>query len=177
MENTDFEELDPVEVKRDALKIFSIGAFILTILFIFLAIFNYGKMNDQNLDYKKVEATVKTATYERVYAGKMYNFIPKVEVIYDGVGYELINPTDAEMHKYQAALKTGGRVTVYLSGRKLYSNVNGIKTNSKNGENYFIVLALAVISGIATIIFIACYKDYNKKNPLNELDSEDSEKK
>ncbi len=105
------------------------------------------KMNEVELQYEEVEATVLSSKVEQVVNKKTKsrtNFY-KVEVEYNGQNYELGNAHSA------SAYPKGKKVKAYLFNEKLYANVEGVKTATPVAKAYFVFLF-----GNFILLYIAC---------------------
>ncbi len=107
----------------------TIVCFILTVIFWFL-------MNNQNISYEEVMATVTNTSSREVVNKKTHNktTFNTVMVKYEGKEYELHN-----VHTLTGYYK-GKSVKALLSNNKLYANEEGIKSTSMVAIIYFIFL-------------------------------------
>ena len=92
-------------------------------------------LRDSQPEYEEVQAIVVSAESEKQYLGKG-NTLTLHHVIcrYNGALYELKNAHDTWSYP------EGRPVTVFLSGGKLYANIEGVKTSSPVGIVYFAFL-------------------------------------
>lgn len=107
----------------------TIVCFILTVIFWFL-------MNNQDINYEEVMATVTDTSSREVVNKKTHNKTTfyTVMVKYEGKEYELHN-----VHSLVGYYK-GKSVKALLSNNKLYANEEGIKSTSMVAIIYFIFL-------------------------------------
>ena len=92
-------------------------------------------VRDSRPDYEEVRATVISAESEKQYLGNG-NTLTKYHIVcrYDGKLYELQNAHDTWSYP------EGRPVTAFLSGDKLYANIEGVKNGSPVGIAYFVFL-------------------------------------
>ena len=130
---------------------------ILFAIFLILTIVFGGKLNNVHADYQKVTVTVISTSH----IGKLGN---EVYVEYNNEKCQLINVTDSEYSKYKVHRQNGTPVEVLLGNDgKLYSNTDGIRTNTAIGKLYFVFLTGTILFLIAFIMLYACVVEANKR--------------
>ena len=131
-----------------------------------------GEVEDKPLDYEEVKVTVVSAEKERKATGGSRSYNYEVVVEYEGVRYDLINVKSGEMARYEALANLSGAVqannpyfdnTVYLSNGKMYSNIDGIKTDGKEFTWYLLGLGGTVLFGSLHLMCVADLIDRKKK--------------
>ena len=148
------------------------------ITFILLAVsivlFGYSKykVESQDIDYEAVKVTVIRAEEKRHRTTGHGYYTYHVTVEYEGDRYELINVQSGEMGKYKALANLEADLqhnnpyidnTVYYSKGKMYSNIAGIKTDSKVFDWNMVWLAAVCVFGALHWIFIADVISRKKK--------------
>lgn len=121
---------------------------IITIICIAAAVLLRRPMSNAELDYTEVSVEVvssetKTTT---VRTGSTRSSMKKHEVIvrYMGKEYELKNAYDSYSYR------RGATVTAYLSGGKLYANVEGVRISTPVAYAYFTALIGSFVMLMAT---------------------------
>ena len=129
----------------------TIVCFILTVIFWFL-------MNNQNISYEEVMATVTNTSSREVVNKKTHNktTFNTVMVKYEGKEYELHN-----VHTLTGYYK-GKSVKALLSNNKLYANEEGIKSTSMVAIIYFIFL----FGTFGMLMLSATYTSKTKKERI-----------
>ncbi len=132
------------------------------------------KVENRDIQYEAVKATVISAESQRERrAGRSY-YSYHVVVEYEGETYDLINVQSGEMSKYEALanLKPESQNdnpffdnTVYYSNGKMYSNVAGIKTDSK--EFNWKMVGLGAIVVFFTLLLV-CLEDIRNRKKFEE---------
>ncbi|MBQ8547174.1 MAG: DUF3592 domain-containing protein [Lachnospiraceae bacterium] len=131
-----------------------------------------GKVEEMPLEYEEVQVTVISAETHRRKMGSSRSYSYDVVVEYEGTQYDLINVKSGEMARYEALANLSGAVqannpyfdnTVYLSNGKMYSNIDGIKTDGKEFTWYMIGLGGAALFGILHLMCVADLVDRKKK--------------
>lgn len=131
-----------------------------------------GKVENKPLDYEEVNVTVVSAesVLKRTGQSRIYSYDVVVE--YEGKQYDLINVKSGEMARYEALANLPAAVqgsnpyldnTVYLSNRKMYSNIEGIKTDGNEFTWYLIGLGGTALFGILHLMCVADLIDRKKK--------------
>ena len=108
----------------------------LTIVCLILTVVFWFLMNNQDVSYKEVMATVTDTSSREVVNKKTHNKTTfyKVMVKYEGKEYELHN-----VHSLVGYYK-GKSVKALLSNNKLYANEEGVKTATPVAIVYFVCL-------------------------------------
>lgn len=131
-----------------------------------------GKVENKPLDYEEVNVTVISAesVLKRTGQSRIYSYDVVVE--YEGKQYDLINVKSGEMARYEALANLPAAVqannpyfdnTVYLSNGKMYSNIDGIKTDGNEFTWYLIGLGGTALFGILHLMCVADLIDRKKK--------------
>lgn len=135
-----------------------------------------GKVESKSLDYEEVRVTVVSAETHRKRIGSSRSYSYDVVVEYEGKQYDLINVKSGEMARYEALANLNEEVqyanpyldnTVFLSNGKLYSNIDGIKTDGKEFTWYLAGLGGTVLFGILYLMCVADLIDRKKKQKKN----------
>lgn len=107
---------------------------ILTVLCIIITVFLWFAMNNQELEYEEVKATVVSSNsgYRRVAGSRQIYYDVKVE--YEGKTYDLQNVYSS------ASYIPGLEVTVYSANGNLYANEAGVNTSTPLAITYFVFL-------------------------------------
>ena len=117
-------------------KVWALG--ILTIIFIVATVFLRKNMDNAELEYTEVKATVVSAETVRktIKTGYSTSYQTEYNIVvhYQGKNYDLINAHDTYSYR------EGSTVTVYEANGKLYANVEGVRTSSPAGIAYFVGL-------------------------------------
>ncbi len=131
-----------------------------------------GKVENKPLDYEEVKVTVVSAesVLKRTGQSRIYSYDVVVE--YEGKQYDLINVKSGEMARYEALANLPAAVqgsnpyldnTVCLSNGKMYSNIDGIKTDGNEFTWYLIGLGGTALFGILHLMCVADLIDRKKK--------------
>lgn len=128
-------------------KVYACG--IITIICIAAAVLLRGPMANADLDYTEVSARVVssgtgTTTFR---SGNTRSTMTTYDVIvsYMGEEYELKNAHDSYSYR------EGSTVTAYLSGGKLYANVEGVRTSTPIAYAYFAALIGSFVMLLVTL--------------------------
>lgn len=143
---------------------------ILFIISLIATILFHYKVKNQDIQYEAVKVTVISVESTR----RHNNIFVDVIVEYEGEMYELINVLDGEIGTYEALshLKPESQNnnplfdnTVYYSNGKMYSNINGIKT-----DNLYFIWYLVGLVGIIVFItlFFVCIEDIHNRKKFEE---------
>lgn len=143
---------------------------ILFIISLIATILFHYKVKNQDIQYEAVKATVISVESTR----RHNNDYVDVIVEYEGEKYELINVLDGEINKYEALSHLNPEAqnnsphydnTVYYSNGKMYSNINGIKT-----DNLYFIWYLVGLAGIIVFItlFFVCIEDIHNRKKFEE---------
>lgn len=115
-----------------------------------LTIVLYNRMDNQNLEYEEVEATVVSTGTRTTNILMQYSSSSTtqytVEVRYKGEIYDLKN-----VHSL-SGYSEGRTVKAYLANGKLYANVEGVNTSTFVAYAYF---AFLIASFILFIVFLS----------------------
>ena len=135
-----------------------------------------GKVESKPLDYEEVRVTVVSAETHRKRIGSSRSYSYDVVVEYEGKQYDLTNVKSGEMARYEALANLNEEVqyanpyldnTVFSSNGKLYSNIDGIKTDGKEFHWYLVGLGGTVLFGILYLMCVADLVDRKKKQKKN----------
>lgn len=128
-------------------KVYACG--IITIICIAATVLLRGPMANADLDYTEVSARVVssgtgTTTFR---SGNTRSTMTTYDVIvsYMGEEYELKNAHDSYSYR------EGSTVTAYLSGGKLYANVEGVRTSTPIAYAYFAALIGSFVMLLVTL--------------------------
>ncbi|MBQ9767182.1 MAG: hypothetical protein IJW37_03670 [Lachnospiraceae bacterium] len=136
-----------------------------------------GKVENKSLDYEEVKVTVVSAVTEQRKVGSSRSYNYEVVVEYEGTQYDLINVKSGEMPRYEALANLPATAqqsnpyfdnTVYFSNGKMYSNVDGIKTDGKEFNWYLVGLGGTFLFGVLHIMCVADLIDKKKKQKAAE---------
>lgn len=147
---------------------------ILFVVSIVLFIVSKNNVDNQDIVYEEVKVTVIRAETEKLSSGARngMHFSYHVTVFYEGENYELINVQSGEMPKYEGLANLEADLqndnpyfdnTVYLSNGKLYSNIAGIKTDTKQFNWQMLGLAGIAIFGTLHLMCVVDLADKKKK--------------
>lgn len=143
-------------------KVWALG--ILTIIFIVATVFLRKNMDNAELDYKEVKATVVSAETVRktIKTGYSTSYQTEYNIVvnYQGKNYDLKNAHNTYSYR------EGSTVTVYEANGKLYANIEGVRTSSPAGIAYFVGLFGSFILLMATLC-IWSKEAQNKKKGLS----------
>ena len=131
-----------------------------------------GKVENKPLDYEEVKVTVVSAesVLKRTGQSRIYSYDVVVEN--EGTQYDLINVKSGEMARYEALANLSEEVqyanpffdnTVFFSNGKMYSNIDGIKTDGKEFNWYLFGLGGTALFGILHLMCVADLIDRKKK--------------
>ena len=129
------------------------------------------KVQNRDISYEPVKVTVVSAIQTRM-SGKYGSYKYDVVVEYEGKKYDLINVKSGEMIRYEALANLEPRLqhnnpymdnTVYFSEGKMYSNIDGIRTDSREFDWYMAGLAGICIFGFWHLICVVYEVDKKKK--------------
>ena len=131
---------------------------ILTVLCIAATVALWFAVNNQDLEYEEVKATVVSSDsgYRKIAGSRQIYY--DVEVEYAGKTYDLKN-----VHS-SAAYMPGREVTAYSANGNLYANVEGVNTSTPVAITYFIFLIGSVALLIYTLTYIC--KAHEKKKEI-----------
>lgn len=117
-------------------KVYACG--IITVICIVAAVLLRGPMANAELDYTEVSVRVVSSGTDTttIRTGNTRSTMTTYEVIvsYMGEEYELKNAHNSYSYRQ------GSTVTAYLSGGKLYANVEGVRTSTPVAYAYFTAL-------------------------------------
>ncbi|MBQ8527887.1 MAG: hypothetical protein IJ429_05370 [Lachnospiraceae bacterium] len=131
------------------------------------------KVQTRDLSYEPVKVTVVSATQTRRTSGKYRSYVYDVVVEYEGKKYELINVKSGEMIRYEALANLAPELqhnnpymdnTVYFSEGKMYSNIDGIRTDSREFDWYMTGLAGICVFGFWHLMCVVYEVDKKKKD-------------
>jgi hypothetical protein len=131
-----------------------------------------SKVQHRDISYEKVNVTVVSATQTRRTTGKYHSYTYDVVVEYEGKQYDLINVKSGEMIRYEALANLEPRLqhnnpymdnTVYFSNGKMYSNIDGIRTDSREFDWYMAGLAGICVFGFWHLMCVVYEVDKKKK--------------
>ena len=145
--------------KKKFVKLSIVSSVLLAVFFVLAVTFFFISRN-QHISYSTVQAEVYSVHSK---APLSKNDTNKVTVIYDGKTYNLINVKDSEISRYTSHYLLKTPANVYLTGGKMYSNVEGIRGHSVLGNIYFICLfgTMGLIMTIA--VLIGCVVEAKKR--------------
>lgn len=155
-------------------KIQAVISFILMVVSIIVTCILHVKVDNQDIQYEAVKVTVISAESKKEHspAGGYYTYHVVVE--YEGKEYDLINVKSGELSKYEALANLKPETqndnpyfdnTVYLSNGKMYSNVDGIKTDSKEFDWKLIAMGSIVV--FFTLLLV-CLEDIRNRKKYEE---------
>lgn len=133
--------------RKNMKKVYACG--IITIICIVATVLLRGSMDKAEFDYTEVKAMVvssdtKTTTIKTGYSRSTMES-HEVFVSYNGEKYKLRNAHDSYSYR------EGALVTAYLSGDKLYANVEGIRTSTPVAYAYFTTLIGSFVMLLVTL--------------------------
>ena len=117
---------------------------IVTVLCITATVMLKKAVDNSEPEYTEVKALVLSSesVYKKILGKKQ--LFHEVIVIYQGQEYELENAHN------NYSFVPGRQVTAYLSGEKLYANIEGVKTSTGLATTYFVCLfasfAMVIVS-------------------------------
>lgn len=122
---------------------------ILTIVFIVATVFFRIKMDNSELEYTEVQATVVSSDtiHKRVKIGNSSTDVTEYKIVvhYGGKDYDLINAHNSYSYR------EGSTVTVLMANGKMYANEEGVRTTSFVGTAYFVGLIGSFILFMVTL--------------------------
>ena len=128
-------------------KVWVLG--ILTIVFIVATVFLRQRMDNAELEYTEVQATVISSDTIHKTVKTQYSSSDiteyKIVVRYEGKDYDLINAHNSYSYR------EGSTVTVLKANGKLYANEEGVRTSSPVGTAYFVGLIGSFVLFLATV--------------------------
>lgn len=140
-------------------KVYACG--IITIICIVATVLLRGPMDNAELDYTEVKVMVvssgtSTTTFK---AGTSRSTMTSYDIYvrYDGDEYKLKNAHDSYSYR------EGEFVTAYLSGGKLYANVEGVRTSTPIAYAYFTALIGSFVMLFATLLLWANVAQQKRK--------------
>ena len=159
-------------IKRRTIQ--AVISFILMVVSIIATCVLHVKVDNQDIQYEAVKVTVISAESKKEHtaAGGYYTYHAIVE--YEGVHYDLINIKSGEISKYEALANLKPETqndnpyfdnTVYLSNGKMYSNIDGIKTDSKEFD--WKLIAMGGIVVFFTLLLV-CLEDIRNRKKYEE---------
>ncbi len=128
-------------------------------------------VRNRDISYEKVKVTVISADKQWV-SGKAGYYTYHVTVEYEGRTYELINVKSGEITKYEALANLKPELqqdnpyfdnTVYFSNGNMYSNVDGIRTDSKVFDLKMVAFGGIFIFGMLHIMCVIDVIDKKEK--------------
>lgn len=141
--------------KKRFIKLRTVSCILLAVFLILTVVF-WFLLNSVRPVYMPV-----TVTVERTYEVKNFKH---VFVNYNDEEYELINVTDLEYIKYSHACKNGDTVEVLFGADgELYSNVDGVRTNTPTGKLYFTFLGFTLALIFSSAVLIGCVVEAKKR--------------
>ncbi len=126
------------------------------------------KVKHQDISYEAVKATIISAESKKVSGRYTYNVV----VEYEGTQYNLINVQSGEMPKYEGLANLDADLqhdnpyfdnTVYYSKGKMYSNIAGIRTDSKSFNWQMVGLIGVCIFGMLHLMCLIDVIDKKRK--------------
>ncbi len=156
-------------MKKRMIQLFATLAIFIASLVI--AIVSGDKVRNRDISYEKVKVTVISAETKRT-RGPYGYYTYHVVVEYEGESYDLINVKSGEMSKYEALANLNREAqhdnpyfdnTVYFSNGNMYSNIDGIRTDSKVFDLKMFAFAGIFIFGILHVMCVADVIDKKKK--------------
>ena len=132
-------------------KVYACG--IITIICIVATVLLRGPMDNAELDYTEVKAMVVSSgtSTTTIKAGTSRSTMTSYDIYvrYDGEEYKLKNAHDSYSYR------EGAFVTAYLSGGKMYANVEGVRTSTPIAYAYFTALIGSFVMLFATLLLWA----------------------
>lgn len=170
-----------MDEKYEKRKIQAVITFFLLAASVIWMVAHYGAVQKKPLNYEEVKVTVVSAESERKRTpgttGHYYNY--NVVVEYEGVRYDLINVKSGEMARYKALANLNGMAqqsnpffdnTVYFSNGKMYSNIDGIKTDGKEFNWYLVGLGGTFLFGTLHLMCVVDLVNKKKKQKDKEME-------
>ncbi|MDE6641147.1 MAG: penicillin-binding protein [Acetatifactor sp.] len=128
-------------------KVYACG--IITIICIVATVLLRGPMDNMELDYTEVKAMVVSSdtSTTTIKTGSSRSTVNSYEVYvsYMGKVYKLKNAHNSYSYR------EGSTVTAYLSGGKLYANVEGVRTSTPIAYAYFTALIGSFVMLLVTL--------------------------
>lgn len=163
-----------MDEKFEKRKLQAIVTFFLLAASVVLMVAQFGAVQKKPLNYKEVKVTVVEAesTRARTPGTTGHHYKYNVTVEYEGKQYDLINVKSGEMARYEALANLSEASqnnnpffdnTVYFSNGKMYSNIDGIKTDGKEFNWYLVGLGGTALFGILHVMCVADLLDKRKK--------------
>ena len=124
---------------------------ILTFITILCVIVTIGLrifMNNMEINYEEVKATVISSESHLKRVGKSRQTVYDVKFKYEGNTYDLENVHDTYSYV------EGDQITAYLSNGKLYANIEGVRTSTPLSTVYFVFVFISLILVIGTPVYI-----------------------
>lgn len=161
-----------MDEKHEKRKIQAVITLFLLMASVLWMVLYRGKVENKPLDYEEVKVTVVSAVTEHRKVGNSRSYDYDVVVEYEGTQYDLINVKSGEMARYEALANLPATVqrnnlyfdnTVYFSNGKMYSNIDGIKTDGKEFNWYLVGLGGTFLFGTLHLMCVADLIDKKKK--------------
>lgn len=161
-----------MDEKHEKRKIQAVITLFLLMASVLWMVLYRGKAENKPLDYEEVRVTVVSAETKRRTTGSSRTYSYDVVVEYEGTQYDLINVKSGEMARYEALANLSETVqqnnpyfdnTVYFSNGKMYSNIDGIKTDGKEFNWYLVGLGGTFLFGTLHLMCVADLIDKKKK--------------
>lgn len=105
-------------------------------------------MDNMDINYEEVKATVISSESHLKRVGKSRQIVYDVKVEYEGNTYDLENVHDTYSYV------EGSQITVYLSNGNLYANIEGVRTSTSLSTVYFVFVFISFILLIGTPVYI-----------------------
>lgn len=139
---------------------------VLTVVFIIATVFFRKQMDNADLNYTEVKVQVVSSETKNTKVKTKYSSSTvttyEVVVSYQGKEYDLKNAHDSY------SFRKGATVTAYLSGGKMYANIEGVRTSSPAAIAYFVGLFGSFGLFFAALMLLAKDSD-NKKKAKQEM--------
>lgn len=140
-------------------KVYACG--IITIICIVATVLLRGPMDNAELDYTEVKAMVVSSdtSTTTIKAGTSRSTFTSYDIYvrYDGEEYKLRNAYNSYSYR------EGTFVTAYLSGGKMYANVEGVRTSTPIAYAYFTALIGSFVMLFATLLLWANVAQQKRK--------------
>lgn len=135
---------------------------ILTVIFIVATVYLRINMDNAELEYTEVQATVISSetVNKTIRTGYSTSYQTEYDIVvrYEGKNYSLINAHNTYSYR------EGATVTVYKSNGKLYANLEGVRTSSPVGTAYFVGLIGSFLLLMATLCIWAQVAQNKRRN-------------
>lgn len=105
-------------------------------------------MDNMDINYEEVKATVISSESHLKRVGKSRQIVYDVKVEYEGNTYDLENVHDTYSYV------EGSQITAYLSNGNLYANIEGVRTSTSLSTVYFVFVFISFILLIGTPVYI-----------------------